>query len=249
MSEYKVGDKVRIVKSVRGYSEDFTGQECFVVGVDEDGLDLQITYECGDFNTLYFTNEEVEPVENKVTETKWTKWDGKGDMPVPKGTAINVEYRNGEITYAVAGEDLQGAYDWAHSKHPKDIVAYYVIPTEESSAPKGYSAELLQDNFKKLVEQAPEAATATDILQEATECLTARAVERDREGGERSMRAAIEAFNALTGHKLTEADGWLMMVCLKAARAEGGKFRLDDYIDGAAYFALYGEAANNANNL
>lgn len=28
-----------------------------------------------------------------------------------------------------------------------------------------------------------------------------------------------------------------------------GKFRLDDYIDGAAYFALYGEAASNANNL
>lgn len=47
MSKYKVGDKVRIVKSDRGYSEDFTGQECFVVGVDESGVDLQITYECG----------------------------------------------------------------------------------------------------------------------------------------------------------------------------------------------------------
>jgi hypothetical protein len=90
--------------------------------------------------------------------------------------------------------------------------------------------------------------TATDILQEATECLTARAVERDKGTSERSMKAAVEAFNALTGHELTEVDGWLTMVCLKAARAEGGKFRLDDYIDGAAYFALYGEAASKQND-
>lgn len=121
--------------------------------------------------------------------------------------------------------------------------------SEDNSKPEAYSYEELNSNFKKLVEQAPEAATATDILQEATECLVDRAAERDREGGERSMKAAVTAFNALTGHELAEADGWLMMVCLKAARAEGGKFRLDDYIDGAAYFALYGEAANNANNL
>jgi hypothetical protein len=33
------------------------------------------------------------------------------------------------------------------------------------------------------------------------------------------------------------------MLCLKAARAEGGCFKADDYVDGAAYFALYGEAA------
>ena len=243
MSKYKVGDKVRIVKSDRDYSEDFTGQECFVVGVDESGVDLQITYECGDFNTLYFTNEEVEPVENKVTETKWTKWDGKGDMPVPKGTAINVEYRNGEITYAVAGEDRQGAYDWTHSKHPKDIVAYCVIPTEDNSKPEAYSYEELNSNFKKLVEQAPEAVTATDILQEAAECLTARAVERDKEGGERSMRAAVTAFNALTGHELSEVDGWNFMLMLKLARSYGGCFKLDDYVDAAAYAALAGESA------
>ena len=243
MSEYKVGDKVRIVKSDMGYSEDFTGQECFVVDVDESGVDLQITSECGGFNTLYFTNDMVIPVE------KWIKWDGEGDMPVPAGTSLNVEYRDGSIEHAVAGEHCRGAFDWTHTEHPLDIVAYYVMPTRESSKSEVYSAEALNNNFKKLVEQAKEAATATDILQEATECLVDRAVERDKEGGERSMRAAIEAFNALTGHKLTEADGWLAMACLKAARAEGGKFRLDDYIDGAAYFALYGEAASKQNDI
>ncbi len=199
-------------------------------------------YKVGD-KVLHFQNDMVIPVE------KWIKWDGEGDMPVPAGTSRNIEYRDGSIEHAAAGEHYCGAFAWTHTNHPKDIVAYCVMPTRESSKSEVYSAEALNNNFKKLVEQAKEAATATDILQEAAECLTSRAVERDREGGERSMKAAVTAFNALTGHKLTEVDGWLMMVCLKAARAEGGKFRLDDYIDGAAYFALYGEAASNANNL
>lgn len=247
MRKYKVGDKVRIVKSDRGYSEDFTGQECFVVNVDESGVDLQITDECRDFNTLYFTNEEVEPMGNKTTEPKWIKWNG-GNMPIPAATRIKVKYRDGDIKQVLAGDIYSN--DWTHTDHAGGIVAYCVMEENKPEICKPlYSAELLQDNFKKLVEQASEAATATDILQEATECLVDRAVERDREGGERSMRAAIEAFNALTGHDLTEADGWLTMVCLKAARAEGGKFRLDDYIDGAAYFALYGEAASKQNDI
>ena len=252
MSEYKVGDKVRIVKSDRGYSEDFTGQECFVVRVDESGVDLQITYECGDFNTLYFTNEEVEPVGNKTTEPKWTKWDGKGDMPVTAGTKIKVKYRgdNNQDKVSLAG-DVYSRF-WDHWGGNSDIVAYYVIEDVvkdvEETEERLWGTPLLHSHFKLLVPEE-NSATATDILQEATECLTARAVERDREGGERSMRSAVEAFNALTGHELTEADGWLAMVCLKAARAEGGKFRLDDYIDGAAYFALYGEAASKQNDI
>lgn len=83
---------------------------------------------------------------------------------------------------------------------------------------------------------------AASILQQAKDCLVNRAVERDKEQ-ERSMKSCVEAFNALTGKSLTEGDGWLLMVCLKASRAKGGRFRLDDYVDGAAYFALYGEAA------
>ena len=59
------------------------------------------------------------------------------------------------------------------------------------------------------------------------------------------MRAAVDAFNALTGHKLTERDGWMFMVMLKASRAQAGRFRADDYIDGAAYFALAGESTDS----
>lgn len=89
--------------------------------------------------------------------------------------------------------------------------------------------------------------SASNILKEASDCLVNRAVERDKEDGERSMKSCVTAFNALTGHTLTESDGWLLMVCLKASRAEGGNFRLDDYVDGSAYFSLYGEAASKQN--
>ncbi len=233
MSKYKVGDKVRIVNNVMGYSEDFTGQEYAVEDVTYTGVKLRVTYKDGQIKVLYFQNDMVIPVE------KWIKWDGEGDMPVPAGTKLSVEYRNGYIDYATAGYEGQRADDWTHTDNDRDIVAYFVIEENKPEICKPlYSAELLQDNFKKLVE----AATATDILQEATECLTDRAIERDREGGERSMRAAVEAFNALTGHKLTEVDGWSFMLVLKLARSQGGCFKLDDYIDMAAYAALAGEA-------
>lgn len=83
---------------------------------------------------------------------------------------------------------------------------------------------------------------AVDILNEAAATIGNRAAERDTPQ-ERSMRRTVEAFNALTGHKLTERDGWLFMVVLKAARATAGRHKLDDYLDGAAYMALAGECA------
>ena len=43
--------------------------------------------------------------------------------------------------------------------------------------------------------------------------------------------------------ELTETQGWLFMALLKMSRAKGGEFNSDDYIDGAAYFALAGESA------
>ena len=101
----------------------------------------------------------------------------------------------------------------------------------------------------KVAEETSEEITAAGMLQEAKDCLVARGVERDKPNGERSMKSTVEAFNALTGHSLSESNGWLFMLCLKAARAEGGCFKADDYVDGAAYFALYGEAAaKEANN-
>lgn len=85
-------------------------------------------------------------------------------------------------------------------------------------------------------------STAPDILQRAAAHIADRAATRDLPQGERSMARTVAAFTALTGKSLTEAEGWLFMVCLKAARATAGGYNPDDAEDGAAYFALFGEA-------
>lgn len=86
-----------------------------------------------------------------------------------------------------------------------------------------------------------ENVSAADILQQAKDCLVNRASERDKEQ-ERSMKSCVEAFNALTGKSLTETEGWIFMTVLKLARSQGGNFKLDDYVDMAAYAALAGES-------
>lgn len=84
--------------------------------------------------------------------------------------------------------------------------------------------------------------SAPAILQEASRCIGDRASERDQEL-ERSMARCVAAFNAMYGYNVSEEHAWMFMVFLKAARASGGSFKLDDYVDGAAYFALAGESA------
>lgn len=87
---------------------------------------------------------------------------------------------------------------------------------------------------------------APTILLLAAAHIGARAATRDLPQGERSMARTVAAFNALTGHTLSERDGWMFMAQLKAARALAGAHNPDDYQDGAAYFALAGESADNA---
>ena len=57
------------------------------------------------------------------------------------------------------------------------------------------------------------------------------------------MGATVDAFLAVTGVSMTEEQGWLFMALLKAVRSQQGAYRADSYEDGAAYFALAGEAA------
>ncbi|WP_205954897.1 DUF6378 domain-containing protein [Pseudoxanthomonas winnipegensis] len=87
---------------------------------------------------------------------------------------------------------------------------------------------------------------AETILRNAAAAIEQRAAQRDLQDGERSMARTVAAFNALTGGSLSERDGWLFMAVLKAARATAGAHQLDDYTDGAAYFALAGECAERA---
>lgn len=86
-------------------------------------------------------------------------------------------------------------------------------------------------------------ATATDILQLGIATLEQRGRDRDRPSGERSMLPVVSAFEALTGHRMTEQQGWLFMALVKFKRSQSGKPDLDHYVDGANYFALAGESA------
>lgn len=81
---------------------------------------------------------------------------------------------------------------------------------------------------------------APDLLAQARETMLERSVERDVEE-ERAMLSTIKIFAAVCGVELTEYQGWMFMVCLKMARAHGGKFRADDYVDMASYIALAAE--------
>ena len=85
--------------------------------------------------------------------------------------------------------------------------------------------------------------TAHDILKAAAGHMQDRSATYDKPEGERSMGATVEAFKAVTGHKLTEEQGWLFMALLKAVRSQQGDLRMDSYEDGAAYFSLAGESA------
>lgn len=80
------------------------------------------------------------------------------------------------------------------------------------------------------------------VLQTAFNTIHKRAADRDVKQ-ERSMAATVQAFNAIHGTKLTEAQGWSFMTLLKMKRSfTGDVFRDDDFVDEAAYTALRAEA-------
>ncbi len=90
--------------------------------------------------------------------------------------------------------------------------------------------------------------TAHNILKKAAQHMQDRAATYDKPEGERSMGATVKAFNVVTSNALTEEQGWLFMALLKAVRSQQGAYRADSYEDGAAYFALMGEAAVQERN-
>jgi hypothetical protein len=84
--------------------------------------------------------------------------------------------------------------------------------------------------------------TAAKILRTSADTIEARGRLRDS-GRERSMARTVAAFNAVTGQHLTETEGWIFMAVLKLARESSGHDP-DNFVDGAAYMALAGEAAD-----
>jgi hypothetical protein len=70
-----------------------------------------------------------------------------------------------------------------------------------------------------------------------------RAATYDAPSGERSMGKAVVAFNAITGHALTESEGWLFLQVLKDVRLfTRSAYHADSAEDCIAYAALKAEA-------
>ena len=91
-----------------------------------------------------------------------------------------------------------------------------------------------------------QAIHASSFLEAGLAHMQDRAATYDNaeKGGERSVAPTVAAFNAITGHALSEEQGWLFLVLLKAVRSQQGNFKADNYEDGSAYFGLMGEAAS-----
>lgn len=93
------------------------------------------------------------------------------------------------------------------------------------------------------VDTKPGVMPAHSIIGQAKKEMTEREEAYDAPGGERSMTKTVAAFNAIHGLGMTEVQGWQFMELLKIVRSSQGKFKADNFVDGAAYAALAGEAA------
>ena len=118
------------------------------------------------------------------------------------------------------------------------------VAVDEASELEG--PERCADSFDEVeATEAYDDIKADELLQIAGEAIAQRGVMYDSTGQqqERSMGKVVAMFNALTGHELTNEQGWKFMCLLKLARSEQGEFSLDSFIDLAAYAALAGEEA------
>lgn len=106
-------------------------------------------------------------------------------------------------------------------------------------------------NLIEMIEDAPgEPATiggvrALDLLNAAAHHMAERAATYDQPQGERSMGKIVAMFNTMTGHNLSEVEGWHFMVILKLVRfhQNPSKPHRDSLEDAIAYNALAAEAA------
>ena len=87
------------------------------------------------------------------------------------------------------------------------------------------------------------ATNAIELLDRAAGHMRDRAATYDKPEGERSMGAAVAAFNIIAGHTLTESDGWLLLQILKDVRdRQRDAPHRDSLEDCIAYAALKAEA-------
>lgn len=130
--------------------------------------------------------------------------------------------------------------------HADASVALAAMTQERIAAaivPKTPEAEMCDDDSSHKV-------TASAVLLAADRHMQDRAKVYDKPDGERSMAATVEAFNAIRGANMTEAEGWLFLSLLKLVRLfQRPGYHADSAEDAAAYIALMAEAkAKEAGN-
>jgi hypothetical protein len=146
---------------------------------------------------------------------------------------------NNPDTLLITAEDLVVMVDG--NKVPSDKIDLNLVDYVFRVNPSIEYYSLENSNLR--AEPVVKAVRAPDLLGAAKDALDQRAALRDSsENGERSIKKTVAIFNAWSGLNLTEREGWMFMVALKQARESQGKFHEDDYVDGASYFALLGEA-------
>ena len=128
---------------------------------------------------------------------------------------------------------------------PKAMACFDAHEAEEAGA-VGTFIEAAADEV--LLEVSPPdvevpLAEAPELLGRAARHMHDRASTYDKPEGERSMGRAVQAFNAITGHSLTEAEGWLLLQVLKDVRLfTRSEYHADSAEDCIAYAALKAEA-------
>lgn len=102
-------------------------------------------------------------------EDGWIKWRG-GECPVPKGTLVDVKYRDGgEASCVPAMEFVSGgrfAVEWDHSGTNGDIIGYrlsVVAGTTKGSAASPLEVQVAGNHYKKLKIQPIEYIHANGI--------------------------------------------------------------------------------------
>lgn len=96
---------------------------------------------------------------------------------------------------------------------------------------------------KLLSNQSHPNNNAADFLTQAADTMIARGKQYDKPEGERSMGKCVAAFNIITGHSISEAEGWLLLQILKDVRQwQRPGYHQDSAVDCVAYAALKAEA-------
>ncbi|WP_392430557.1 hypothetical protein [Edwardsiella piscicida] len=135
---YNVGDKFVNFSHGEKYGGIFTLKEFDAAGVPFFMSDLD--------NGCYFIFSLSDV--SKIDSDGWIEWKG-GEMPVERGTLVDVKYRDGAETIGVTADLMPGeegyfrkggvyrnATDWACDFMPYDIVAYRLHKPEQQSEVK-----------------------------------------------------------------------------------------------------------------